>query len=111
VRGSLRTVFAMKRQGLRRRIRPDRNGEWEYLSYTPDGAFATAPAASGACALCHMQATSAALSNICRRSTRRTITYSRRNFLTGASGATPDGVNAELFVRAENRTREGPDAR
>src|SRR5258708_1570815 len=64
VRGALRTIFAMKKdKGFGAEYGPVRNGEWEYLSYTPDGAFATAPAASGAGALCHMQATSAALSN------------------------------------------------
>lgn len=33
-----------------------RNGEWEYVGYTPTGTFATAPENSLTCANCHLQA-------------------------------------------------------
>src|SRR6266581_5336612 len=59
VRGPLRTIFAMKKdKGFGAEYGPIRNGEWEYVSYLPDGTFATAPANSGACALCHMNGSS-----------------------------------------------------
>jgi plastocyanin len=61
-RGNLTTVFAMKKDhGFGTEYGPIRNGEWEYVSYTPDGTTATAPANSGACALCHLQGSSAPL--------------------------------------------------
>jgi hypothetical protein len=34
----------------------DRNGEWEYASYSPDGKLITDAAASLACAKCHLKA-------------------------------------------------------
>ena len=35
---------------------PNRNGEWEYVAYTPAGGYATTPQNSFACAQCHLQA-------------------------------------------------------
>jgi len=35
---------------------PNRNGEWEYVSYTPSGGYATMPQNSFVCAICHLQA-------------------------------------------------------
>jgi hypothetical protein len=32
----------------------NRSGEWEYVSFAPDGSYLTPPAQSGACAQCHM---------------------------------------------------------
>jgi hypothetical protein len=32
----------------------NRSGEWEYVSFAPDGSYLTPPAKSGACAQCHM---------------------------------------------------------
>src|SRR2546421_6289051 len=59
VRGNLTTIFAMKKdKGFGAEYGPIRNGEWEYISYNPDGTTATAPANSGACALCHMNGSS-----------------------------------------------------
>jgi hypothetical protein len=37
----------------------DRNGEWEYASYSPEGKLITDAAASLACATCHLKAGSA----------------------------------------------------
>ena len=34
--------------------RENRSGEWEYVSFAPDGSYLTPPAKSGACAQCHM---------------------------------------------------------
>src|SRR5579862_1584887 len=33
----------------------NRSGEWEYVSFAPDGSYLTPPEKSGACAQCHMQ--------------------------------------------------------
>ena len=101
VRGPLRTVFAMKKdKGFGAEYGSIRNGEWEYVSYTPDGTFATAPAASGSCALCHMQGTSAALTNnLPPINAKNDYVFRTQNFFTGATGAMPDGVMLNyLFV-------------
>jgi plastocyanin len=56
---TLTTVFVMKKQqGFGAEYGPVRNGEWEYISYNPDGSFATAPSGTGACALCHLTGSS-----------------------------------------------------
>jgi plastocyanin len=101
VRGNLRTVFAMKKdKGFGSEYGPIRNGEWEYVSYTPDGALATTPANSGSCALCHLNGTSAALSNnLPPMNAKNDYVFRAENLFTGASGATPDGVLQNyLFV-------------
>ena len=101
LRGDLRTIFAMKKdKGFGTEYGPIRNGEWEYVSYRPDGTFATAPAASGSCALCHMQGTSAALTNnLPPINAKNDYVFRTQNFFTGATGAMPDGVMLNyLFV-------------
>jgi hypothetical protein len=35
---------------------PNRNGEWEYVAYHPDGTYQTMPQNSFSCAICHLQA-------------------------------------------------------
>ena len=94
VRGELRTIFAMKKdKGFGVEYGPIRNGEWEYISYRPDGTLATAPAASGACALCHLQGSGAALSNnLPPINAKNDYVFRAQHFFNGASGATPDGV-------------------
>jgi plastocyanin len=94
VRGPLRTVFAMKKDhGFGAEYGPVRNGEWEYVSYKPDGTFATAPDASGACALCHMNASSAPLANnLPHINAKNDYVFRVDALFSGASGATPDGV-------------------
>jgi plastocyanin len=101
VRGNLLTINAMKKdKGFGAEYGPIRNGEWEYVSYTPDGAFATAPANSGTCALCHLQASSAALTNnLPPINAKNDYVFRAQHFFTGATGATPDGVMQNyLFV-------------
>jgi len=60
---------------------PNQGGEWEYVSYMPDGAYATMPQGSYVCAICHLQA-GQGKDWVFRASQRR----------TGASGAVPGGV-------------------
>ena len=51
------TIFTMRKgRGFGAAYGPNRNGEWEYVSYTPAKAFATAPSGSFTCATCHLQA-------------------------------------------------------
>ena len=54
---ALPTVFAMRKEkGFGAAYGPNRNGEWEYVSYNMDKSFATAPQNSFTCATCHTQA-------------------------------------------------------
>ncbi len=94
VRGPLRTIFAMKKdKGFGAEYGAIRNGEWEYVSYLPDGTFATAPANSGGCALCHLQGSSAALTNnLPPMNAKNDYVFRVENYFNGGSGATPDGV-------------------
>ncbi len=51
----LRTIFVMRKErGFGADYKELRNGEWEYVSYLPDGGFATPPSGSAACAACHL---------------------------------------------------------
>src|ERR1043166_653790 len=94
VRAPLRTIFAMKKdKGFGSEYGPIRNGEWEYVSYLPDGSFATTPANSGGCALCHLQGSSAALTNnLPAINAKNDYVFRVENFFSRGSGAVPDGV-------------------
>lgn len=46
----------MKSPGFGEAYGPNRNGEWEYVTYRPDGSTQTAPSASAGCAICHLDA-------------------------------------------------------
>jgi plastocyanin len=97
----LQTVFVMKKdQGFGAEYGPVRNGEWEYVSYNPDGSYATAPAGSGACALCHLQASSASLtSNLPPSNAVNDYVFRVDQMFAGGSGAMPGGVMQNyLFV-------------
>lgn len=51
------TLFVMRKErGFGTEYKENRNGEWEYVAYRPDGSFQTAPTASASCAICHLQA-------------------------------------------------------
>ncbi|HTM50733.1 MAG TPA: cytochrome P460 family protein [Bryobacteraceae bacterium] len=110
VKGSLRTVFAMKKdKGFGAEYGPIRNGEWEYVSYFPDGSFATAPANSGGCALCHLQGASAPLSNnLPALNAKNDYVFRAENYFSGGSGAVPDGVMLNyLFVPRDIHVKAG----
>ena len=52
------TLFAMRKEkGFGVDYGPNRNGEWEYVAYHPDGTYQTTPQNSFSCAQCHLQAT------------------------------------------------------
>ena len=48
------TVFVMRKErGFGKAYKSIRNGEWEYVSYRPDGTYATRPEGTTSCATCH----------------------------------------------------------
>jgi plastocyanin len=50
-------LLVMKKdRGFGAEYGPNRNGEWEYVAYRPDGAYLARPQDSGSCAVCHLQA-------------------------------------------------------
>lgn len=52
------TLFVMRKEkGFGVDYGPNRNGEWEYVAYRPDGTYNTTPQNSFSCAICHLQAT------------------------------------------------------
>ncbi len=52
------TVVVMRKEkGFGEAYGPNRNGEWEYVAYHPDGTYQTPPENSFSCAICHLQAT------------------------------------------------------
>lgn len=50
----LRIHVMRKEHDFGEEYRQNRSGEWEYVSFAPDGSYLTPPAKSGACAQCHM---------------------------------------------------------
>ena len=94
VRGNLTTIFAMKKdKGFGAEYGPIRNGEWEYVAYTPTGALSTTPANSGGCALCHLTGSSAALTNnLPPINAKNDYVFRADLYFGGGSGAVPDGV-------------------
>ena len=51
------TIFVMRKEkGFGSDYKQNRNGEWEYVAYHPDGSFQTMPQNSFSCAVCHLQA-------------------------------------------------------
>jgi plastocyanin len=76
------TVFVMRKEkGFGVDYGPNRNGEWEYVAYRPDGTLQTTPQNSFSCAICHLQATQA-----------KDWVFRYGLKLGPATGAVPDGV-------------------
>jgi plastocyanin len=56
-REELSGIFVMRKEaGYGAKYGAQRNGEWEYVAYRPDGSFLTPPERTGACAACHVEA-------------------------------------------------------
>lgn len=93
------TLFLMRKErGFGVEYGPNRNGEWEYVAYRPDGTYQTTPQNSASCAICHLQGGAA----------KDWVMRASLNF-TGGSGAVPDAVMknykfvpGELRVKANN---------
>ena len=98
---TLQTIFAMRKEkGFGTEYGPIRNGEWEYVSYNPDGSFATAPSASGGCALCHLTGSSAPLtSKLPPINAANDFVFRADQMFRGGNGAMPAAVMQNyLFV-------------
>jgi hypothetical protein len=94
VRGDLRTIFVMRKEkGFGDEYKEIRNGEWEYVSYLPNGTFATTPQNSGSCALCHLRGSSLALTNdLPPANSTYDYVFRAKMYFNGGNGALPDAV-------------------
>jgi plastocyanin len=107
---TLTTIFAMRKErGFGAEYGPIRNGEWEYVSYNPDGTLATAPANSGSCALCHQRGSGAAITNnLPPINARNDYVFRADQMFRGGNGAMPGGVMQNyLFVPNTIRVKAG----
>jgi len=105
---ALTTLFVMRKEhGFGVDYRELRNGEWEYVAYRPDGTFATAPAGTGSCALCHLTGGSLTLTPQSRNvGAQWDYVFRPDLYFGGGSGAVPDGVLQHyVFVPSAIHTR------
>ncbi|MBI2689975.1 MAG: cytochrome P460 family protein [Acidobacteria bacterium] len=76
---TLSTLFVKRKEfGFGEAYQNNRNGEWEYIAYRPDGTTSTAPPATGACAVCHLDA-----------GAQNDFTFRRDLMHSGGTGAAP----------------------
>ena len=76
------TVFVMRKSaGIGDEYGPNKNGDWAYVAYHPDGSFQTTPANSFSCAICHLQA-----------GQWRDWVFRNQLYFSHASGAVPTGI-------------------
>ncbi len=94
----LGTIFVKRKEpGFGAAYQTIRNGEWEYTAYRADGSTQTAPAASGACAACHLQVGPPA-----------DWTFRRRSFAGAASGVAPQATMIQYaFVPGNLTVKKG----
>jgi plastocyanin len=99
----LTTVFVQRKErGFGEAYGSNRNGEWEYVAYMPNGTVATAPQNTAACAVCHIQAGPPA-----------DYVFRRRDFANpfnpgGASGAGPRATMSRYaFVPGDLTVKRG----
>jgi plastocyanin len=95
---ALTTIFVKRKEpGFGADYGPNRNGEWEYVAYRPDGSVQTAPQNTGACAVCHLQAGPPA-----------DWTFRRKAFHGAGSGVMPQATMSQYsFVPRELTVRKG----
>jgi plastocyanin len=91
---ALTTLFVMRKEpGFGSDYKEIRNGEWEYVAYRPDGSYATTPANSGSCALCHLTGASLNLTAQSRNvGAQWDYVFRPDLYFSKGSGAVPDGV-------------------
>ena len=76
---ALTTLFVKRKEfGFGEAYQNNRNGEWEYGAYRPDGTTQTASTATGGCAICHLDA-----------GAQNDFTFRRDRFASNGSGAAP----------------------
>ncbi|MBM3787062.1 MAG: hypothetical protein FJW30_22115 [Acidobacteria bacterium] len=95
---TLTTLFVKRKEpGFGEAYLHNRNGEWEYTGYRPDGTTQTAPAASGNCAICHLDA-----------GAQNDFTFRRERFGIDASGAVPLATLSHYrFIPGDLTVRKG----
>jgi plastocyanin len=88
------TVFVKRKEmGFGEAYGPNRNGEWEYVAYRPDGTYQTEPKDSASCAICHLQAGGA-----------KDFTFRRDRIARQASGAAPIATMSQYAFVPGNLT-------
>jgi plastocyanin len=97
------TLFVMKKdRGFGEEYKENRNGEWEYVAYRPDGTYQTRPEASAGCAICHLQA------GATRDWTFRVLPL----YLKGATGGVVDAVIRDYrYIPGVLRVKAGSTVR
>jgi plastocyanin len=85
IHDTLTTLFVKRKEpGFGEAYEGNRNGEWEYAAYRPDGSVQTPPQNTGNCAICHLQA-----------GPPGDWTFRRRSFKGGGSGAIPQATMSQ----------------
>jgi len=103
-------IFVMRKErGFGADYKELRNGEWEYVAYRPDGTYATTPANSGSCALCHLTGGSLTLTAQSRNvGAQWDYVFRPDLYFSKGSGAVPDGVLQHyVFVPSTVHARPG----
>jgi plastocyanin len=95
---TLASVFVKRKGvGFGEAYGPNRNGEWEYVSYRPDGTVLTAPSASASCAVCHLQA-----------GPQNDWTFRRDRMWFGGTGAVPQATMSHYsFLPGDMTVKKG----
>ena len=90
----LGTIFVKRKEpGYGAAYTTTRNGEWEYVSYRPDGSVQTSPQNSGTCSSCHIQT-----------GPRTDWTFRRQHYDTPGGGAAPNAVMSQYAFIPDNAT-------
>jgi plastocyanin len=95
---TLTTLFVKRKEpGFGEAYAQNRNGDWEFIAYRPDGSVQTAPQNTGPCAICHLQVGSS-----------NDWTFRRRQFNGGGSGIAPQAAMIQYsFVPRDLTVRKG----
>ena len=95
---ALTTLFVKRKEpGFGEAYNQNRNGEWEFVAYRPDGSVQTLPQNTGNCAVCHLQA-----------GPPNDWTFRRRQFNDGGSGIAPQATMVQYsFVPRDLTVRKG----
>jgi plastocyanin len=95
---ALTTLFVKRKEpGFGEAYAQNRNGEWEYVAYRPDGSVQTAPQNSGNCAVCHLEA-----------GPQNDWTFRRDRFAQGATGAAPQATMTHYtFLPNDIKVKKG----
>jgi plastocyanin len=95
---ALQTIFVKRKEpGFGEAYQQNRNGEWEYVAYRPDGTVQTTPQNSGGCAVCHLQAAPTA-----------DWTYRRKSFNGTGTGVIPQAVMSQYsFIPRDLTVKKG----